>query len=79
MTTRLHKAIVRETVNTAVQGRPLIVAMEPGDTIAFRRKGCRRLFRTTIAACFWMAAKAEAREQARLKELARREGGRGRH
>ena len=75
--TRLTKPIRRETVRTAVQGREIIVILQPGDLIAFRQKGCRKTYTTTIGACFWLAAKADAVEQAKIKKAerkARRQG-----
>jgi hypothetical protein len=78
MATTLHAVVVRECMNTSEQGRPIIVAMEPGDTLSFRPKGCRKLWRTTLGACFHMAVKAEVREQQRIKEQARKERRRAR-
>jgi len=75
--TKLTKRITREALNTAEQGRPLIVNLEPGDTISFRQKGCRKVFRTTLAACFWLAVKAEVAEQRRIKAMARTERRKG--
>jgi hypothetical protein len=76
--TKLKKAISREAMNTAEQGRPLMVTLEPGDTISFRQKGLRKVYRTTLAACFWLAVKTEAAEERRIKALARAERRNGR-
>lgn len=67
MTTPLRKTVVREALRTRDAGRSIIVSLEPGDVIAFRLKGCRRTFRTTLAACYCMAVKQELRDRRRKK------------
>lgn len=72
MTTPLYKPVARECLFRDA-GKPLIVTLEPHDMIAFRRKGCRFVFRTSLAACYSMAVKAELREQQKLRAQVRRE------
>ena len=69
--TRLDKPVRRETCRTQEQGRLLIVTLEPGDTIAFRQKGCRKTWKTTLSACFALAVKAEVRAN-QLERIARK-------
>lgn len=76
--TKLTKIVAREASHTAEQGRPLMVALEPADTISFRLKGCRKVWRTTLAACFWMAVKAEALEEQRIRRQIKKERARAR-
>ena len=57
--TTLTKNVRRETCNTFEQHRPVIVTLEPGDLISFRQKRGRKVWRTTVAACFHLAVKAE--------------------
>ncbi|MCJ7543678.1 MAG: hypothetical protein MUP47_03770 [Phycisphaerae bacterium] len=73
MSTELRRPVVRQTVRLRHGGQPLIVTLEPGDTISFRAKGRRHMDRTTLEACFWLAAKASARDEARLRAMARAE------
>jgi hypothetical protein len=65
--TRLDKPVRRETCRTQEQGRSLIVTLEPGDTISFRQKGCRKSWKTTLSACFALAVKAEVRANQEAK------------
>ena len=73
MATILSKPVSRQLRHTVLQGRPVILTLGPGDVLTFRGKGRRHFYTTTAEACLWMAAKAEAREVARLKALARKE------
>jgi hypothetical protein len=70
--TSLRKTIKRECLRTSEQGRPIIVALEPGDVIALKQKGRRRWYRLPLSAVFWAALKAEAREMAKQKAEARK-------
>ena len=58
--TRLTKAVKRETCKVRRRGRPVIVAMEPGDVLAFREKGRRTWYRVSVGACFDLAVKRTA-------------------
>lgn len=57
--TNLDKPISRVTSRQVDSGRQAVVTLEPGDTIAFRLKGCRYTVRTTLAACYSLAVKTE--------------------
>ena len=70
--TLLNKPVRRETRCTFEQHRPIIVTLEPGDVIAFRQKGCRKTWKTTLGACFHMAVKAEVRAEQAAKAQARK-------
>lgn len=70
--TSLTKIVRRACTRTSQQGRPIIVALEPGDIIALRQRGLRTWYKLPLATVFWVAAKAEAAEQARAKAAARR-------
>lgn len=55
--TKLTKPVQRETA-LVVQGRVVLITLrEGGRVIEFRRKGTRSVFRTTVEATFWAAAK----------------------
>ena len=54
--TPLNKTINRRTVGTQ-RGRRFVVILEPGDVIGFRGERTRRIFYTTLAACFDMAVR----------------------
>ena len=77
--TRLTKRISRECVDASLQGRKLVITLCPPDdvhrtdTILLRQKGCRKCWRVPVDACLWLAAKAEARELAKTKALAKHE------
>ena len=71
--TGLTRPVSRLTMRWRQRGRPVVVTLEPGDSITFRLKGTRKVWQTSLEACFWIALKAEAREQARLAALARAE------
>lgn len=72
--TKLTTKVRRESANTYEQGRPIIVILEPGDTIAFRQKGRQYVWRTTIKACLWLAVQTESRAAAAEKKLKRQRG-----
>jgi hypothetical protein len=77
--TPLTRTIRRLTTRWKDHGRPRVVSLEPGDSITFRTKGTRKLYRTSLEACFWLAVRADARDQARAAAMARAERrGRGR-
>lgn len=73
--TTLTRPVVRKCSRTAEQGRPIIVALEPGDVIALRQKGRRGWYRLTVSSVFWSAVKADAREKAREKAARRKARG----
>lgn len=54
--TPLNKTVNRRTVGTH-HGRRFVVILEPGDVIGFRGERTRRVFYTTLAACFDMAVR----------------------
>jgi hypothetical protein len=57
----LVKPLSRLTTHWRQRGRPVVVTLEPGDSISFRLKGTRTIFRTSLEGCFWLAARALAR------------------
>lgn len=52
--TPLNKSLSRRTIGTH-HGKRFVVILEPGDVIGFRPERTRRVFYTTLAACFDMA------------------------
>ncbi len=54
--TPLNKTVNRRTIGTH-RGRRFVVILEPGDVIGFRGERTRRIFYTTLAACFDMAVR----------------------
>jgi hypothetical protein len=66
------KPIVRES-SARDAGRFIIVIIGPGRIIGFRLKGTRKVYETTVDACYSMAVKAEnARRKA--ERAAKRKG-----
>jgi len=66
--TLLHKAVKRET-RGLIQGRQLVITLEPGDMITIRQKGRRTRYTVTIEAVYALGAKMFARsEQKRIAE-----------
>lgn len=58
MTTPLAKPVTRKT-STPYRGRPLIVALYPGDIIGLRQLRTRKEYRLPLAWIYEMAVKAE--------------------
>lgn len=56
--TPLNKSLSRRTVGQH-RGRRFVVILEPGDVIGFRAERTRRVFYTTLAACFDMAVRQQ--------------------
>jgi len=54
--TPLTKKVVRRSVFPH-RGRRFVVSLEPGDLIGFRPEITRRVFYTTLAACFDLAVR----------------------
>jgi hypothetical protein len=67
--TSLTKPVSRLTTRLRDRGRPIVVTLEPGDTITFRAKGTRTLYRTSREAWYMLSARAAAREQADLAAM----------
>lgn len=67
--TPLSKSLSRRTIGTH-RGRRFVVILEPGDVIGFRPERTRRVFYTTLAACFDMAV----RQQVIADRAAKRKG-----
>lgn len=70
--TVLTKPVRRECPRTLERGRTIILELRPGDVLAFRAKGTRTTYTTTVAACFHLAARQYAAEQRKLKAEARK-------
>jgi hypothetical protein len=71
--TPLNKSLSRRTIGTH-RGRRFVVILEPGDVIGFRVERARKVFYTTLAACFDLAVrqaviaeKASKRKQSKGK------------
>ena len=54
--TRCTRPVKRETAGI-VQGRPVVIVIEPPNLIGFRLKGLRRIEYMTAEACYWWALK----------------------
>ena len=67
--TPLNKSLSRRTIGQH-RGRRFVVILEPGDVIGFRPERTRRVFYTTLAACFDMAV----RQQVLADKQAKRKG-----
>lgn len=58
MTTKTTKAVIRES--SAVDAhRNIIIIVGPGELIGFRLKGTRKVYTTTVSACYVKAVRAE--------------------
>ena len=62
--TKLTNPVLRECV-WRDGGRPIVVGLEPGDLITFRRKGTRRQYALPISAAYAMAVKAHVAAEER--------------
>lgn len=67
--TPLNKTVTRRTISNH-RGRRFVVILEPGDVIGFRPERTRKVFYTTLAACFDMAV----RQQVIADRAAKRKG-----
>ena len=56
--TDLLKQLKRRSTGTH-RGRRIVVILAPGDVIGFRAERTRRVFWTSLAACFDMAVRSE--------------------
>lgn len=72
--TRTHKATVRLTPDRDA-GRQIVVIVGPGPLLGFRLAGTRKVYETTVRACYEMSVKA-AKARERALKLANRKGGR---
>ena len=70
--TSLTRTVRRECCRTAEHARPVIVTLEPGDLIRFRLKGTRTTYTTTLLACYHLAARIYATEQAKQRVATRK-------
>lgn len=72
MTTPTHRPVSRlSTARDA--GRNIIIIVGPGELLAFRLKGTRRIYTTTVGACYCLAVKAETRAR-QAEKAAKRKG-----
>jgi hypothetical protein len=53
---RLTRRVVRECCQTTDRGRPLVVALLPGDVIYIHRKGARVGYRLRVGRAYYAAA-----------------------
>ena len=67
--TALQRLVKREAQRSHDHGRPIIVSLEPGDLIGFRLKGTRTAYRTTILACYSLAARTYAAAVKKQEQL----------
>ena len=58
--TRLTKVVSRIADIGGILRRPLVVMIEPEGTIAFREKGRRTVYRTTLESAYCLAVKQYA-------------------
>ena len=77
--TELTKTVQRisaRVVHEAGKLRPVVISLEPPSVLGFRAKGCRKTYKLTAEACYWLAVKAERRdkERQRQKRKAERHG-----
>jgi hypothetical protein len=70
--TSLKKPVRRVTLQEHEQGLPLVVILDPDGTIAFRQKGRRKTFKTTLHACYLMAVSAEVEAERRERKRGKR-------
>lgn len=73
--TKLTKTVQRISagfVHQASKVRPIVVSLEPPSVLGFRAKGCRKTYKLTAKACYWLAVKAEQRYNARQKQNLKR-------
>jgi hypothetical protein len=80
MATRLKKIVVRQC-ERIIDGKTLMVRLEPGDMITMWEKGKRTAYTASLDKVFWFLAKQYAmdtsrreREEKQLKKDLRRDG-----
>lgn len=67
--TELRKPVRRRTVEAVPSvRRKLVVAMEPGDVLAFREHGRRKWYRAPIAAIFFQVVRWNAKAETAARE-----------
>lgn len=76
MTTKLQKRIVRETAMSFNKGRPLMVALCPGDLIEVWPKGTRKRWEASVEAIMSMAIKMYVASE-KARKAAERKARRG--
>lgn len=69
--TPLDRPVTRLTRGSRDGGRLLVVTLEPGDTIAVRHQGCRRVWRLPVLAVFHAAVKQERASRTRARAAAK--------
>lgn len=70
MTTIATRPVYREIASVAIDGRRLIVGIEPGGTVTVRRKGTRKVVEAPATWIFeaWQRIEARAERRRRRKE-----------
>lgn len=58
-------------------GRQIVIIVGPGELLGFRLKGTRRIYTTTVGACYSVAVKAEVRAR-QAEKIAKRKAKTGR-
>jgi hypothetical protein len=71
--TPLNKTVQRRTTGSH-RGRRFIVILEPGDVIGFRAERTRKVFYTSLAACYDMAVRQHALAERAAKKAAKKRG-----
>jgi hypothetical protein len=71
MTTALTKPVKRRTIGRH-RGARFVAMLEPGDLIGFRIERKRRVFYTTLAACFDLAVRQQVAADKAAKRAARK-------
>ena len=74
--TKLRRPIKRTCEHAHYAGRPLVIIIAPTDTddvVLVRQAGKRTAYRLPVLTIYYMAAKAFAAEQARIKREARKQ------
>lgn len=71
--TDLLKKLSRRTTGTH-RGARFVTILEPGDVIGFRIERKRKVFYTTLAACFDMAVRQQVAAEKAAKKAARKGG-----
>ena len=69
--TPTHKATLRLSSDVSGRRRRLVVILGPGSLIGFREHGTRRVYETTVGACYSLAVKQYVAAQ-KAEKAARR-------
>lgn len=62
---RTIKRVSAGMVREAGKVRPVVISLEPPCVLGFRAKGCRKTYKLTADACYWLAVKADRQDKAR--------------